>query len=49
MEALDRTLKKVGIELPMKLSVNLTVPVPVPEKIIISKERVSQFKGWFTR
>ena len=42
-----KAIKDMSLWFGSKLSVNLTVTVP--EKIIISKERVSQFKGWFTR
>ena len=38
-------IKDISIWFGNKLSINLTVPVP--EKIIVSKARVAEFKTWF--
>jgi two-component system LytT family response regulator len=42
-----KAIKDMSLWFGNKLSVNLTVAVP--EKIIVSKARVSEFKGWYTR
>ena len=40
-------IKDVSIWFGNKLSINLTVDIP--EKIIVSKARVAEFKRWFSR
>jgi two-component system LytT family response regulator len=42
-----KAIKDISLWFGNKLSVSLSVEVP--EKIIVSKERVAEFKGWFTR
>jgi two-component system LytT family response regulator len=42
-----KAIKEISLWFGSKLSVNLSVAVP--EKIIVSKARVAEFKGWFTR
>jgi two-component system LytT family response regulator len=42
-----KAIREISLWFGSKLSVNLTVSVP--EKIIVSKARVAEFKGWFTR
>ena len=42
-----KAIKDMSLWFGNKLSVNLTVSVP--EKVIVSKARVSEFKTWFTR
>jgi two-component system LytT family response regulator len=42
-----KAIKDISMWFDNKLSVNLTVAVP--EKIIVNKSRVVEFKGWFTR
>ena len=39
-------IKDISIWFGSKLSINMTVEVP--EKIIVSKARVSEFKAWYT-
>jgi len=42
-----KAIKEISLWFGNKLSVNLSVAVP--EKIIVSKAKVAEFKGWFTR
>jgi two-component system LytT family response regulator len=42
-----KAIKEISLWFGNKLSVHLSVAVP--EKIIVSKARVAEFKGWFTR
>ena len=42
-----KAIKDISIWFGSKLSVNLRVAVP--EKIIVSKARVPEFKAWYTR
>ena len=41
-----KTIKDVAVWFGNKLSINLSVETP--EKIIVSKARVGEFKSWFT-
>jgi two-component system LytT family response regulator len=41
-----KAIKDISVWFGSKLSINLTVPVP--EKIIVSKARVPEFKNWYT-
>ncbi|HZK68899.1 MAG TPA: LytTR family DNA-binding domain-containing protein [Paludibacter sp.] len=41
-----KDIKDISIWFGSKLSINMTVPVP--EKIIVSKARVAEFKAWYT-
>ena len=42
-----KAIKDMSLWFDSKLSVNLVVPAP--EKIVVSKARVSEFKAWYTR
>jgi two-component system LytT family response regulator len=42
-----KAIKDIAYWFGNKLSVNLIVPVP--EKIVVSKARVTEFKEWYTR
>ena len=40
-------IKDISVWFGSKLSINLIVPIP--EKIIVSKARVPEFKAWYTK
>jgi two-component system LytT family response regulator len=42
-----KAIKDISIWFGSKLSINLLVPVP--EKMIVSKARVAEFKTWYTK